>query len=173
MALTAMPKCSSQPPVIEGRRIGVFGGTFDPIHIGHLVIAEEARVRLALAQVLFVPARVSPLKLPGTFFSAEDRLAMVELAIADNPGFAARASISTGRGHRSPWTRCAGCERPVPHRINSISSWAPIRCPCSIAGARPQRSSAWRVSWPSVALALAWTWPLWSPASPASPRPLT
>jgi nicotinate-nucleotide adenylyltransferase len=89
MALTAMPKCSSQPPVIEGRRIGVFGGTFDPIHIGHLVIAEEARVRLALAQVLFVPARVSPLKLPGTFFSAEDRLAMVELAIADNPGFAA------------------------------------------------------------------------------------
>ena len=72
-----------------GRRIGVFGGTFDPIHIGHLIIAEEARVRLALTQVRFVPARVSPLKMPGTFFGGEDRLAMVGLAIADNPYFSA------------------------------------------------------------------------------------
>jgi nicotinate-nucleotide adenylyltransferase len=72
-----------------GRRIGVFGGTFDPIHIGHLIIAEEARVWLALDEVRFVPARVSPLKMPGTFFDGEDRLAMVELAIADNHYFAA------------------------------------------------------------------------------------
>lgn len=70
-----------------GRRMGVFGGTFDPIHIGHLVIAQEARARLALDGVVFVPARVSPLKPQGTFFSNQDRFRMVQLAIEDNPRF--------------------------------------------------------------------------------------
>ncbi len=70
-------------------RLGVMGGTFDPIHIGHLAIAEEARVRLALDEVLFVPARVSPLKLGNTCATGEDRFRMVELAIADNPCFRA------------------------------------------------------------------------------------
>jgi nicotinate-nucleotide adenylyltransferase len=69
-------------------RLGVMGGTFDPIHIGHLAIAEEARVRLALDEVLFVPARVSPLKLGNTCASGEDRYRMVSLAIADNAHFA-------------------------------------------------------------------------------------
>lgn len=71
-------------------RIGVLGGTFDPIHIGHLIIAEEARHWLALDRVFFVPARVSPLKLEnGTLYTEEQRLEMVERAIADNPAFAA------------------------------------------------------------------------------------
>jgi nicotinate-nucleotide adenylyltransferase len=70
-------------------RIGVLGGTFDPIHIGHLIIAEEARQRLALDRVLFVPARVSPLKLEnGTLFTEEQRLEMVQRAIQGNPAFA-------------------------------------------------------------------------------------
>lgn len=69
-------------------RIGVLGGTFDPIHNGHLVIAEEARVRLALDQVLFVPARVSPLKLGRRAAAPRHRCRMIELAIAGNPGFA-------------------------------------------------------------------------------------
>lgn len=68
-------------------RLGVMGGTFDPIHIGHLAIAEEARVRLSLDEVLFVPARVSPLKLDNTHASGDDRCRMVELAIADNASF--------------------------------------------------------------------------------------
>ena len=63
------------------------GGTFDPIHIGHLAIAEEARVRLSLDEVLFVPARVSPLKLGNTHATGDDRYRMVELAIADNASF--------------------------------------------------------------------------------------
>jgi nicotinate-nucleotide adenylyltransferase len=67
--------------------MGVFGGTFDPIHIGHLCIAEEARISLCLEQVLFVPACVSPFKLGQVLASAEDRLNMVKLAISDNPGF--------------------------------------------------------------------------------------
>ena len=66
---------------------GVLGGTFDPVHYAHLAIAEETRDALGLAGVLFVPASVPPHKLGRSITAAEDRLAMVELAIADNPGF--------------------------------------------------------------------------------------
>lgn len=69
------------------RRLGLLGGTFDPIHHAHLAIADEARVRLALDQVLFVPAAHQPLK-AGHAASAQDRLAMVRLATATNPAFA-------------------------------------------------------------------------------------
>ena len=68
--------------------VGVFGGTFDPVHLGHLVAAEAARESLDLQRVLFVPARRSPHK-PGHPISAPgDRVAMLELALADNPAFA-------------------------------------------------------------------------------------
>jgi len=67
--------------------IGVMGGTFDPIHIGHLAIGEEAREALALDVVLFVPAGQPPHKPAGSVTSVEHRLAMVELALADNPAF--------------------------------------------------------------------------------------
>ncbi len=75
-------------PVVPGS-LGVFGGTFDPIHIGHLAVAEEVAETLGLECILFVPAARPPHK-PGVEFApAEDRLAMVRLAIADNPRFAA------------------------------------------------------------------------------------
>ncbi len=81
------PAVSFGHPELIGA-LGVIGGTFDPIHFGHLAIAEEARCVLGLRQVLFVPARQPPHK-PGRPISpAEDRVAMVELAIRDNPGFA-------------------------------------------------------------------------------------
>ena len=67
--------------------IGVLGGTFDPIHMGHLVVAEEVRARLNLAEVLFVPARQRPLKTDSPVLSAEHRVQMVRLAIADKPYF--------------------------------------------------------------------------------------
>ena len=70
------------------RRIGVIGGTFDPIHYGHLAAAEEARVRMNLERVLFVVARVPPHKLDEEVTPVEHRLAMVSLAIASNPDFA-------------------------------------------------------------------------------------
>jgi nicotinate-nucleotide adenylyltransferase len=63
------------------------GGTFDPIHIGHLAAAEEAREVLGLGRVLFVPAGDPPHKPADAVSGAADRVAMVELAIAGNPAF--------------------------------------------------------------------------------------
>jgi nicotinate-nucleotide adenylyltransferase len=68
--------------------VGVLGGTFDPPHIGHLILAEEARLALALGQVLFVPAG-DPWRKAGRELSPrQDRLAMVRLAVGDDPHFA-------------------------------------------------------------------------------------
>lgn len=72
-----------------GRRgaVGILGGTFDPIHVGHLAIAEAVRDALALERVLFVPALEPPHK-PGVRLApAADRARMVELAIAGNEAF--------------------------------------------------------------------------------------
>ncbi|MGD2064882.1 MAG: nicotinate-nucleotide adenylyltransferase [Dehalococcoidia bacterium] len=67
--------------------IGILGGTFDPIHIGHLVVAEEARIRVGFNEVLFVPAG-QPLLKPGHNITPSDqRVEMVRRAIADNPNF--------------------------------------------------------------------------------------
>lgn len=68
-------------------KIGVLGGTFDPIHNGHLEIAEAARARLGLAAVYFVPAGQTPLKEDGAILAAEHRVEMVRLAIAGHPHF--------------------------------------------------------------------------------------
>ena len=67
--------------------IGVLGGTFDPIHIGHLVVAEEARIKLGFREVLFVPAGQPWLKLDRNISLAVHRVEMVRHAIADNHHF--------------------------------------------------------------------------------------
>lgn len=81
------PMIAAPAPVVAGS-LGILGGTFDPIHLGHLAIGEEVRERLGLERVLFVPAGVPPHRLDPPGASAEDRLAMVRLAIADNAAFA-------------------------------------------------------------------------------------
>jgi nicotinate-nucleotide adenylyltransferase len=70
-------------------RVGILGGTFDPIHFGHLVIAEETREALSLDRVLFIPAFDPPHKPEGGMTPAGQRAEMVELAIAGNRWFAA------------------------------------------------------------------------------------
>lgn len=69
------------------RRIGVFGGTFDPIHIGHLILAERAREGLALDAVLFLPAAAPPHKQHRPVSDAKLRRAMVDVAIGGNEAF--------------------------------------------------------------------------------------
>lgn len=78
-------------------RVGVMGGTFDPLHLGHLYCAENARSCCDLTQVLFVPANRSPFKPESKQASATDRWTMVELAIAGNPAFAA-SRVELDRG---------------------------------------------------------------------------
>ena len=72
---------------MAGMRRGVLGGTFDPIHIGHLILAQEALLRLSLDRVTFVPAGMPWRKSRRSVAPAADRLAMVKLAIAENPRF--------------------------------------------------------------------------------------
>lgn len=77
-------------PVTDPRHrgaVGVMGGTFDPIHMGHLVIAETAREALSLDRMLFVPAGTPPHKPASEVTAVEHRVAMVQLAIADNAAF--------------------------------------------------------------------------------------
>jgi len=81
--MTRPPKAAGTP-----RRVGVYGGTFNPIHLGHLVLAEEVRERLGLERVLFVPSNLPPHKGAG-LPSGVERLALVRLAIRGNPAFSA------------------------------------------------------------------------------------
>jgi nicotinate-nucleotide adenylyltransferase len=69
-------------------RVGVLGGTFNPIHLGHLLLAESFRDRLALDRVLFVPAGTPPHKTARGLAPAHHRYAMAALAVAGNPAFA-------------------------------------------------------------------------------------
>jgi nicotinate-nucleotide adenylyltransferase len=69
------------------QRIGVLGGTFDPVHLAHLAIAEECWDQLGLAEVIFVPAGDPPHKQHRSVAPAAQRVAMVERAIAGNPHF--------------------------------------------------------------------------------------
>jgi len=71
---------------VTGEQWGILGGIFDPIHYGHLAIAEQTRESLGLDKVLFVPAG-RPVHRDAPQTAADDRVRMIELAIADNPQF--------------------------------------------------------------------------------------
>ena len=86
-------------PVVAGST-GILGGTFDPIHHGHLAIAEEAREALGLERVILVPAANPPHKPDRPVTPAADRLAMAGLAVADNPAFSV-SPIEVDRGGSS------------------------------------------------------------------------
>lgn len=74
----------------QNQRICLFGGAFDPPHLGHLMLAETARERLSLDRVVFLPTGAPALK-ERTLSDSRHRVAMTELAIADNPAFAVDA----------------------------------------------------------------------------------
>ena len=70
-------------------RVGILGGTFNPIHIGHLILAEEAVSKLNLDELVFVPTFIPPHKSVESDISPSERLKMVELAVKGNPVFRA------------------------------------------------------------------------------------
>ncbi len=83
------PAARSTPPLPPQPRIGVFGGSFDPVHRGHLALARAALERWGLDRVLFVPTAISPFKTGrGAATPAADRVAMLRRAIASEPRFA-------------------------------------------------------------------------------------
>lgn len=95
--------------------IGVMGGTFDPIHNGHMAVAEEARTRLALAEVIFIPAGQPWLKAEREVSAAEHRMEMVRLAIAGKPYF----GLSSMEIERSGLTYTADTLAELRSRIDS------------------------------------------------------
>jgi cytidyltransferase-like protein len=155
--------------------LGLFGGTFDPIHYGHLRLAETAREALGLARVRLIPAGQPPHRAtPGA--SGAHRLAMARLAAADNPAFevdpaeveAAQASFTILTLER------LRAELGPPGRWCCCWAWTPSSA-CPPGGAGPSSSTS--PTWPSpTAPATASTrrrcpprWPTSSPA--ARPRP--
>src|SRR5881409_4243363 len=82
-------------------KIGVFGGTFDPVHVGHLAIAQAALDSAQLDRVVFVPARRSPLKDREAVASADDRYSMLVSATKPEPRFAvSRVELERVDGER-------------------------------------------------------------------------
>jgi len=69
------------------KKIAIYGGTFDPIHHGHLIVAREALERLGADEVIFIPARVSPFRKTAPIARDEIRLLMLQAAIENEPGF--------------------------------------------------------------------------------------
>lgn len=80
-------------------RVGILGGTFDPIHIGHLLAAEQVREQCQLDEVWFVPTYVPPHKAGVQVTDAEQRLQMVERAIVDHPHFRVSRIELARKGH--------------------------------------------------------------------------
>jgi nicotinate-nucleotide adenylyltransferase len=68
-------------------KIGVLGGSFDPVHLGHLSLAKDALIQVSLDQVIFMPVYRQPFKLNASLASDKDRLAMLQEATCDSPGF--------------------------------------------------------------------------------------
>jgi nicotinate-nucleotide adenylyltransferase len=81
-------------------RIGIFGGSFDPIHQGHLILAEACREQVELDQVWFMPCAVQPHKNSGARATDRQRVEMIELAIAGHDGFSL-SKIEIERGGTS------------------------------------------------------------------------
>lgn len=69
-------------------KIGILGGTFNPIHIGHLILADEAREKLSLDKIIFVPANLAPHKDDSDIAAPAERFKMIKLAIKGNKNFA-------------------------------------------------------------------------------------
>ena len=121
------------------RRWGLFGGTFDPPHVGHLALAEWAREALGLERVVFMPAGRPPHKRTAAVTDAAHRVAMTRLAVRGNPAFRVSTLEALAPG---PSFTAATVERLT--RRGDGECWVivgPTASMTSGAGTRPSRSS--------------------------------
>lgn len=79
------------------KRIGIIGGSFDPLHIGHLIVAQDAAEQLALSEVVFIPAYIPPHKKQAKQVDAQHRLKMLRMALTAEPRFSV-SDIEVNRG---------------------------------------------------------------------------
>lgn len=108
------------PPTAAGpERLGVFGGSFDPIHVGHLIVAEIFRHQLRLDQVLFLPTGRPPHKPTRRLADDADRVAMIEMSIAGAPGMAL-SRIDIDRGGYSYTSETLVLVRSTFPRVESV-----------------------------------------------------
>ena len=121
--------CAPEPAVGRAPRLGVMGGTFDPIHHGHLVAASEVAHFFSLDEVVFVPTGQPWQKDGRKVAPSEDRYLMTVIATASNPRFSVSRVDIDRPGPRTPSTRCATCARCAGSRPSCSSSPAPTRCP--------------------------------------------
>jgi nicotinate-nucleotide adenylyltransferase len=150
-------------------RIGLLGGTFNPVHLGHLLLAETAREQLRLDRVLFVPSRVPPHKRTPDLLPAALRLGLVRLAIRGHHAFAASGlelsrpgvsyTIDTVRALKRRWPRATlvllvGADLL---RVRWVA-WEELRRLCTLAvasrvGDAPARlRGAYRLAMPPVGI---------------------
>ncbi len=120
----------------EGRSIGIMGGAFDPIHIGHLIAADTAMEKAGLDEVWFIPSYGSPLKANEPGCQPSDRLAMTEAAVKHNPSFkvldielrrgGTSYSIDTARQLVQQYPSCTFHYIIGSDRINDLVQWRSI-----------------------------------------------
>ena len=112
---------------LNKKKIGIFGGTFNPIHYGHLLIAENACAQFNLDHVIFLPTGHTPHKQFMGEDMSEHRCHMVEAAIADNPKFSISYREIQNTGVNIPMSPYSSCVRSI-RNVNCISFWAQIHC---------------------------------------------
>ena len=155
--LSTTSPCPPTPPVAPRRRVGVMGGTFDPIHHGHLVAASEVQAWFDLDEVVFVPT--------GEPWQKSDRV--VSPGRAPLPDDRDRDGVQppvhrVPRGHRPRRSDVHDRHAARPRRERcptptSTSSPVPTRWPRSSPGATPTSCSSWRASWAAPGPATRWT----------------
>ena len=146
------------------RKIGIMGGTFDPIHIGHLILGEAAYEQFGLDEVWFLPAGNPPHKRnrAGRAKDAQ-RVEMVRRAIASNPHFVLCTKEMKDEGYTYSYRTLEAMRRNIRARSFTLSL---ERIPCSIlmsgkiqSGSAPRQRSLWR---PGIGQKRKSFWPVWN-----------
>ncbi len=121
--------------MLEGKRIALYGGTFDPVHLGHLEVARRVSELFEIEKVVFIPAQIAPHKIGRPVTEPIHRYAMLALATQDDPRLVISTFELDAPDRRYTVDTIAEFQRRLPERRSCSSSWAPTRGP---------RSATWR-----------------------------